>query len=58
MITAINLNPCIDRSIQVRGFQCGKLNRVVESRNDASGKGINVGIAVKNLGREVQCPWI
>ena len=55
MITAINLNPCIDRSYTYIYFQCGKLNRVVESRNDASGKGINVGIAVKNLGREVQC---
>lgn len=55
MIAAINLNPCIDLSIQVQGFQYGELNRVLESRSDPSGKGINVGIALKNLGREVKC---
>lgn len=55
MITAINLNPCIDRSILVEGFQYGKLNRVIEARSDASGKGINVGIVAKNLGYKVKC---
>lgn len=55
MITAVNLNPCIDKSIVVSGFQYGQLNRVMDSREEASGKAINVGIAVKRIGKEVEC---
>lgn len=55
MITAVNLNPCIDKSILVSGFQYGQLNRVVDSCEEASGKAINVGIAVKRIGKDVEC---
>jgi len=55
MITTVNLNPCIDRSISLSDFQYGKLNRVRGSRYDASGKAINVGIVAKKLGKVVEC---
>lgn len=55
MITTVTLNPCIDRSIFVSNFRPGELNRVVDSRSDVSGKAINVGIAVKKIGKNVEC---
>lgn len=55
MITTLTLNPCIDKTITVDGFNYGGLNRVVGTRNDPSGKGINVSIAVHQLGEETEC---
>ena len=55
MITTVNLNPCIDKSVMVSDFKYGELNRVISSRIDISGKAINVGIAIKRLGAEVEC---
>lgn len=55
MITTINLNPCIDKSIFISKFKYGALNRVLDTRIDASGKAINVGIAVKRIGKKVEC---
>lgn len=55
MITTINLNPCIDKSIMVSGFKYGELNRVLDTRTDFSGKAINVAIAIKRIGEEVEC---
>ncbi|TCL71635.1 fructose-1-phosphate kinase [Hydrogenispora ethanolica] len=55
MITTLTLNPCIDRTITIKGFQYGGLNRVLHTRSDFSGKGINVSIAVHQLGEATEC---
>lgn len=55
MITTLTLNPCIDKTITVDGFKYGELNRVVGTRADISGKGINVSIAVHQLGEGTKC---
>lgn len=55
MIITVTLNPCIDRTIQVNGFMVGRTNRITASRCDVSGKGINVSIALRNLGEKTLC---
>jgi len=52
MIITVTMNPCIDRMVTVEKFTYGGMNRIIESREDASGKGINVAIACKQLGGE------
>ena len=58
MITTVTMNPCIDKSITVAEFKYGRLNRVLSSRSDIGGKGINVATAYKKLGGEVFCTGI
>lgn len=53
MIAAIGLNPSVDKSVTVRGFEVGKTNRGVVDRIDAGGKGINVAKVLKRLGTPV-----
>lgn len=55
MITTVTLNPCIDKTISISNFKYGELNRVVSTRTDVSGKGINVSIALNQLGEETKC---
>jgi 1-phosphofructokinase len=55
MVLTINLNPCIDKSVSVQGLRIGELNRVQPQRADAAGKGLNVAMAVKQLGGEPFC---
>lgn len=55
MITTLTLNPCIDKTITVNEFKYGELNRVAGTRTDVSGKGINVSIAVHQLGQKTKC---
>ena len=50
MITALLLNPCIDRTVFIDGFLYGEMNRIVEVENIPAGKGTNVAYAVKKLG--------
>lgn len=50
MITTVTLNPCIDRTITVNGFNYGGLNRCLRAREDVSGKGINISMALSQLG--------
>ncbi len=50
IITAVSLNPAIDRTITVPGFTPGATNRVQISRTDPGGKGINVARVVRALG--------
>jgi len=53
MIATVTLNPAIDKSLSVPCFQVGKTNRGELGRIDASGKGINVAMALKQFGVEV-----
>lgn len=55
MIATLTLNPCIDRTVTVKGFRYGETNRVTGVRSDICGKGINVSAALKNLGVESMC---
>lgn len=55
MITTLTLNPCIDRTITIKDLQYGGLNRVIHTRRDFSGKGINVSVAVHQLGEKTEC---
>ncbi|MBE3578734.1 MAG: 1-phosphofructokinase, partial [Caldanaerobacter subterraneus] len=53
MITTVTANPAIDRTVIVENLRPGSVNRVIRSRVDAGGKGINVAKNLKNLGDEV-----
>ncbi len=55
MITAISLNPSIDRTAAVERFRVGGLNRVVSQTDVAAGKGVNVALAAAALGEEAGC---
>ena len=55
MITAVSLNPSIDRTVCVERVVLGGLNRALESRDDPGGKGINVALAAKRLGAAIDC---
>jgi 1-phosphofructokinase len=55
MIASITLNPCRDKTLVVSKLICGELNRVLESREDMSGKGVNVSAVLKGLGKETIC---
>ncbi len=55
MITTVTLNPCIDRMVTVEKFIYGGLNRIMDSREDAAGKGINVAVALHQLGEKAFC---
>ena len=50
MITTISLNPSVDRTISVDNFVYGGLNRVLDVREDAGGKGINVSVVLSRVG--------
>ncbi|MGN0433278.1 MAG: 1-phosphofructokinase family hexose kinase, partial [Bilifractor sp.] len=49
MIATVTMNPCIDKTLTIRGFSYGGLNRVQTKRSDFSGKGINVSIVLNQL---------
>ncbi len=58
MIITVTMNPCIDRTVTIEQFRYGGMNRIQTSREDASGKGINVAIVYKELGGEALCTGI
>ncbi len=54
MITALCLNPSLDRTLSVRGFRPGETNRVEDERTAPGGKGVNVARLLACLGAEAQ----
>lgn len=55
MITVVSLNPSYDWQYSVPNFAYGGLNRVACTRKDIGGKGINVCVALNNLGLNPLC---
>ena len=53
MITTVTLNPAIDRTVFVETLESGTVNRVLNSREDMGGKGINVARTLQILGSKV-----
>ena len=51
MIYTVTMNPSLDYIVQLETFEEGKLNRSIFEQIDVGGKGINVSIALKHLGR-------
>jgi len=50
MIITVTLNPAIDRTIQIESLSKTDVNRVLNVRKDAAGKGINVARVINSLG--------
>lgn len=50
MITTLTMNPCVDHTAAVQRLELGETNRVTDSRRDAAGKGINVSVALRQMG--------
>ena len=55
MITALCLNPAIDRTVTVPRLVIGELNRISGAMSQACGKGVNVAVTMARLGEEVAC---
>ena len=54
MITCVCMNPAMDKTIELDGFNYGGLNRVKRSMLDATGKAVNVAIVLSRLGEEAR----
>jgi 1-phosphofructokinase len=52
-VLTVTLNPSIDKTILVEKLKPYELNRIVDSRVDPGGKGINVARVLKNFGVDV-----
>ena len=55
MITTVTLNPCLDQTILVPGLKAGGYNRVEKTLRHYSGKGVNVSLALQQLGQPTAC---
>ncbi len=42
MVITITLNPAMDKTVVLKGLKVGEVNRLISSRTDLGGKGINV----------------
>ena len=51
---AVCLNPTNQRTIRLKDFEKGEVNRAAAARTDASGKGVNVGRVLVQLGDNVR----
>lgn len=54
MITAICLNPCIDKTVTVDGLRIGEHNRVIDNQVNIAGKGVNVAVVLNRLNEDVR----
>ncbi len=52
MYYTITLNPAIDMLTRAENFELGKLNRTGEAGYVVGGKGINISMLLKNIGKE------
>lgn len=52
MIITVTLNPALDQTLEVEHFTEADTNRVVSSRFDIGGKGLNIARVLKELGYE------
>ncbi|WP_018885975.1 1-phosphofructokinase [Paenibacillus massiliensis] len=52
-VLTVTLNPALDKTVTLPGFQVGGLNRIEEMRVDAGGKGINVAKVLKSFNEPV-----
>lgn len=52
MIVTVTLNPARDKTVVIHDFLPGKVNRIVDMREDAGGKGVNVSKVIKSIGGE------
>jgi 1-phosphofructokinase len=52
-VVTVTLNPAIDQTLRIPGFAAGRVNRVIESRSHAGGKGVNVACFLADLGVDV-----
>lgn len=52
MILTVTLNPCIDRTLLIDGLKVGGHNAVRKVQNVVAGKGIDVNVALHNLGAD------
>lgn len=50
MVITVTLNPALDRTLTVEGIQVDVVNRVVSTRTDIGGKGINVSKVLSVMG--------
>lgn len=50
MVITVTLNPALDRTLTVEGIQLDAVNRVVSTRTDIGGKGINVSKVLSVMG--------
>ena len=53
MIVTVTPNPAVDKTVRVRNFTVGGMNRAAVERLDVGGKGINVARNLARLGCEV-----
>jgi 1-phosphofructokinase len=49
-IATVTLNPAIDQTVSIPNFQAGQVNRVVQTRSDPGGKGVNVASVLADYG--------
>ncbi len=54
-LTALCLNPSVDRTVQVDQFTVGGTNRILAERSDGAGKGVNVAVVARRLGMPAAC---
>ena len=58
MILTVTLNPCVDHTAEIDHLIPGGTNHVLTSQQDPSGKGVNVGIVLHQLGANPFCTGI
>jgi 1-phosphofructokinase len=54
-LTAICMNPCVDRTVEVERFEIGATNRILGESSEGAGKGVNVTVVAQRLGMQAAC---